>query len=278
MPLNHDIQLIDSVTGRALAFDGHFAVCPTGDYNRTTLYDDAGATLSGATQAINKGKVRFNTAESVSAVDIYGYTSNGYAFQAKNVPPGGLDAIRIDTLNLRQTLLIPLHYTDLGAAAAEYDTGFDLVKDVAVLPWGVGLYVAAVDATETIDVGTDSTSGANDPNGFFAALSLATLGFQYPEVGYVIGTNSIYADLTGGTAEWTYGELFHPATTKQAKAEGTDSATTKNGMYLMKPHIPSVGGSTAAYTESVTATASSGTDTFKGILILPTQLYQPASF
>ena len=278
MPLNHDIQLIDSASGRALAYDGHFAVTPAGDYNRVTLYDGNGATLSGATQAINKGKVSFNTAESVSNVDIYGYTSNGYAFQAFNVPAGGLDAIRIDTLNLRQTLLIPLHYTDLGAAAAEYDTGFDLVKDIPILPWGAGLFVAAADAAETIDVGTDSTSGANDPNGFFAALSLATAGYAYPEVGYIIGTNSIYADLTGGTAEWTYGELFHPATTKQAKAEGTDSATTKNGFYLMKPHIPGVGGSTAAYTESVTATASSGTDTFKGILVLPTQLYRPAAF
>lgn len=270
--LAYSFQLYDLASNRALTMGGYFAVTPAGDYSRVALYDENDAAVSGAAKAISSGRVQFRTQETVGNVDIYGYTDKGYAFQLKNVSPSADGKIAIDLNNLRQTIVLPLHYTDLGAAAAEYDTGFDLVKDVPVLHTGAGVYVAAIDATETLDVGTDSTSGANDPNGFMAALSVGTLGFQYPEVGYVVGTNSVYTDLTGGTAEWTLGELFHPANTKAAKGEGTDSATTKNGIALFKPHVPGIGGSTAAYTESITVTPSSGLDTFKGVLVLPTQL------
>lgn len=61
------------------------------------------------------------------------------------------------------------------AQTTETQTGFTLpataiVKDV----W---LNVITVDATETVDVGTQGTS--NDPNGYLAAASLATAGLVY---------------------------------------------------------------------------------------------------
>lgn len=267
-----DLQIYDT-TGRALPFAGNFAVTPAGDFSRVALYDNNDALVSGASKAIVGGRVQFRTQESVGAVDIYGFTDKGYAFQLKNVSAGAIDRVIIDLNNLRQTLAIPLHFTDLGAAAAEYMSGFYLVKDAPVIHNGLGVYVAAIDATETLDMGTDSTSASNDPDGFFAALSVGTLGFQFPQVGYTVGTNSVLVDVTGGTAEWTLGELFHPANTKSAsKAEGTDSTTTKNGIALFKPHVPGVGGATSAYTEQVTFTPSSGLDTFKGVAILPIQL------
>ena len=58
------------------------------------------------------------------------------------------------------------------AQTTETQTGFTLptnaiVKDVLI-------NVITVDATETVDVGTQGTS--NDPNGYLAAVSLATAG------------------------------------------------------------------------------------------------------
>lgn len=61
------------------------------------------------------------------------------------------------------------------AQTAETTTGFTLPATAIV--HDVFLNVIAIDATETVDVGTTGTS--NDPNGFLAAASLATLGLVY---------------------------------------------------------------------------------------------------
>jgi len=58
------------------------------------------------------------------------------------------------------------------AQTTETDTNFTL-PDSAIVK-DVMLNVITVDATETVDVGTAGTS--NDPNGFLAAVSLATAG------------------------------------------------------------------------------------------------------
>ena len=61
------------------------------------------------------------------------------------------------------------------AQTTETTTGFTL--PAAAIVTDVFLNVIAIDATETVDVGTTGTS--NDPNGFLAAASLATLGLVY---------------------------------------------------------------------------------------------------
>jgi len=58
------------------------------------------------------------------------------------------------------------------AQTAETDTNFTLPDSAIVTD--VMINVITVDATETVDVGTAGTS--NDPNGFLAAVSLATAG------------------------------------------------------------------------------------------------------
>lgn len=58
------------------------------------------------------------------------------------------------------------------AQTSETDTNFTLPDSAVVVD--VMLNVITVDATETVDVGTAGTS--NDPNGFLAAVSLATAG------------------------------------------------------------------------------------------------------
>jgi len=61
------------------------------------------------------------------------------------------------------------------AQTAETQTGFTLPATAIVKD--VFLNVITVDATETVDVGTQGTS--NDPNGYLAAASLATAGLVY---------------------------------------------------------------------------------------------------
>lgn len=58
------------------------------------------------------------------------------------------------------------------AQTSETQTGFTLPANAIV--YDVFLNVITVDATETADVGTQGTS--NDPNGYLAAVSLATAG------------------------------------------------------------------------------------------------------
>lgn len=61
------------------------------------------------------------------------------------------------------------------AQTAETQTEFTLPTNAVV--HDVFLNVITVDATETVDVGTQGTS--NDPNGYLAAASLATAGLVY---------------------------------------------------------------------------------------------------
>lgn len=61
------------------------------------------------------------------------------------------------------------------AQTTETQTGFTLPTNAIVKD--VFLNVITVDATETVDVGTQGTS--NDPNGYLAAASLATAGLVF---------------------------------------------------------------------------------------------------
>ena len=61
------------------------------------------------------------------------------------------------------------------AQTPETQTAFTLPTNAIVKD--VFLNVITVDATETVDVGTQGTS--NDPNGYLAAASLATAGLVY---------------------------------------------------------------------------------------------------
>lgn len=60
-----------------------------------------------------------------------------------------------------------------GTDTSETSTGFTLPDNAIVED--VMIYVHTVDATETVDVGTDG-SGSNDPDGFLDGVSLATAG------------------------------------------------------------------------------------------------------
>jgi hypothetical protein len=134
---------------------------------------------------------------------------------------------------------IPVNAAQAAAATSEYDTGFDLKAGWVVMDaW---IVVKTVDATETVDVGTDSND-SGDANGFIAAASLATAGFVYPDAAVTAGTTETYfsantrgallADyIVGSNVDQDYG-LFHKKPFKVAAdidvtfttSSGTDTA------------------------------------------------------
>jgi hypothetical protein len=79
-------------------------------------------------------------------------------------------ALRADTKFVRKTAVIRCIGSE--ADASERTTAFTFPAKCIV--HDVFINVITVDATETVDVGTEGTS--NDPNGFLAAASLATAG------------------------------------------------------------------------------------------------------
>ena len=228
--------LHDAISGLQLPYSGQIKVCATGTKYNCAVYNTDGTLQTGsrATVDFSSGLIQFRTLQSVGAVDIYIYTNRGYYAIVRNVQAGEVGRVNLDTANKQQTLIYPFSADDSGYAdATKIDTGIDFCQFQQILPYGLGVLVTDVASAVAIDVGTEAAS-VEDDDGFIDGLLLTTATFVPAVVGYTVGTNSVYADLTGGTQEWTLGALFHPATTKGAKAEGTDSATTKNGFYIIK--------------------------------------------
>jgi len=146
---------------------------------------------------------------------------------------------------------IPVNATQAAAAAgAEYDTGFDLQAGWWVLDsW---IVVNTVDATETVDVGTNSNH-SGDSDGLIVAASLATSGLVYPDATVTAGATETYysantkgallADYIVGTnADQDYG-LFHKKPFKVAAdidltfttSAGTDTAVFDIYLLIFDP-------------------------------------------
>jgi hypothetical protein len=91
----------------------------------------------------------------------------GVASRVKYAGSTGVNKYNAATKFIRRTAVIRCD-----AQTTESTTDFTLPTNAIV--HDVYLNVITVDATETVDVGTAGTS--NDPNGFLAAVSLATAG------------------------------------------------------------------------------------------------------
>ncbi|MEX0932334.1 MAG: hypothetical protein WDZ61_00370 [Parcubacteria group bacterium] len=120
---------------------------------------------------------------------------------------------------------------------AERTTAFTLPAECIV--HDVYINVHTVDATETVDIGTEGTS--NDPNGYAALLSLANAGIVRPGVTVTAGSNeSYYSAATRGALLATF-------------VAGGDTATDV-GTYVEHPHVLKTA-------DPLSFTCSSGTDT-----------------
>jgi hypothetical protein len=224
------IQLADLDGRPLLTSGGKVYVATNGDAAKATLYNSAGASLTNPVTP-TRGQIEFYVADSVTTVDLYGVSGDGYAFQTLNVAASGPNEIKLDTNRRHQTLVIPFAQGDF-TANTETATGFVEPTSALMLP-NPAVRVTTIDATETIDVGTLSTD-TGDADGFIAGLALGTPGL-------------VKATVTNGSN--TMGALF----------EVQDSANAGD--------INSEGRVSGG--KSITITTSAGSDTGEGFIYLP---------
>lgn len=206
------IQLKDASTGQAIIAAG--GVCyvseGTGDPAKATLYDKDGAALSNPV-ALTRGFINFFAVDTTESVDLFIQCPGGQFVTATAVKPSGPNEILVDTQRKDHVMVIPFAMEDL-TAATETDTGFDEPTYCVFTADSdcTRVKVTAIDATETIDVGT-ATADSGDPDGFMSAVSVGTAGIIHDAstvgallttlVGYTVnGTaKSIVITLTAGS-------------------------------------------------------------------------------
>ena len=179
--INFNLQLVDS-NGLAIISSGGVAmVCKNALPTKHTIYSDADGTAASNPIALTRGKVNFWVLQSDlvnDMVDLYIQAPGGHFVVARDIKQSGPNEVIVGTANPIQQYVIPFDQADF-TAAVEKDTGFDLpaANTARVLPdaQGGNLRVTAIDATETIDVGT-ATAETGDPDGFISAASIGTLG------------------------------------------------------------------------------------------------------
>lgn len=170
---SYSIQLKDHLTGEVILGAGGLAfVTAAGSTAKLSLLTATGAALANP-PSLTQGRIEFEVADTVTSVDIHGIAPGGQAFAVYGVKPGGPNEVAIDTNAHLHTLKIPFHADDQVGDATETPTGFTVPDGAMLLP-NAALYITAIDATETMDVGTEGTS--DDPDGFLDGVSLGTLG------------------------------------------------------------------------------------------------------
>lgn len=225
-----NFQLYERLNGKIIRDSGGVVyVTGADDAAKATLMDKDGASESNALSLTNGGAT-FYTANSITSLDLYIMTPGGQFIVEKGITPGEHD-LYVDVQQRHQCMVIPFSMDDL-TANTETDTGFDEPSNAIMLP-DAAIRVVTVDATETIDVGTDSTD-SGDANGFIAAASVA---------------NAAVVNGTIANGSNTLGALF----------EVQDSANA--GDLTHEGHIS--GG------KSITLTTSAGSDTAEGFIYLP---------
>ena len=170
------------------AISGSGGVCMVAQASSTlkrAITDKDGVALTNP-RALTTGSCEFYVANTVTSVDLYIMAPGGQFLVEAALVPGSYD-FAVNTRERRQLAKIPFNIADT-TAATETDTGFDLPEDSLVLDrlHGEGLNITALDATETMDVGTGEVTPAEaggDANGFNAAADVGAA------TGYLMGTN-----------------------------------------------------------------------------------------
>lgn len=225
------IQLKDAVTGKAIiTAGGTVYVAANGGAAKQAIKDSTGASMSNP-MTPTRGFINFFTANTVSKVDLYIMAPGGQFLVAKNVEASGPNELLVDTGNPMQCMVIPFAQADF-ADNAETDSGFDCPGSALMLP-APFVRITKADATETINVGTDS-GDSGDADGFIASVSIGSTGV---------------AKATIANGANTLGALF----------EVQDSANS--GDLTHEGHV-SAG-------KSITYTTSSGADSGEGFIHLP---------
>jgi hypothetical protein len=234
MARRFDIQLAD-IDGEIIqSAGGMVTVCTpnTPDQAAIGTSPTGAQAITNNPVALNRGKMEFYTADEVDTVDLYIMTPTGHSLVKKGVKASGPNEIKYDTMARTSVAVIPFSHAD-STATTEQDTGVDLPTGALVT--GAAIQVVDIDATETLDVGT-ATAESGDPNGFLAAVSVAS-------------------------AVMVKGTLANGATTLGALLFVQDSANA--GDEAPEPHV------VVSTARSVTYTTSAGSDTCSGFILLP---------
>jgi hypothetical protein len=231
------LQCFSAATLLAITASGGVAyITSAGGTAKSTLYNSAGAALANPV-SLSSGKLEFYTADTLSTVDIYCMTPTGHFVVREDVKPGD-NEIRYNTDNLMQTMVIPFNMAD--TTVTETSTGFTIPSHAMMLPTP-GLWITAIDATETIDVGT-LASASGDADGFLALASVAVLG---PVKGSVIAATP------------TLGAYLFVLDSANAGDDAPEANVSAAG-------------------KVITWTPSAGSDTGAGFISLPYRLLYPA--
>jgi hypothetical protein len=188
------IQLVDRRDGTIIqTAGGAVIVCQANLADKAVLKNSDGSAAVNPVP-LNRGLIDFYTASTVDSVDLYGIAPGGQAIEQKGIIPSGPNEIYIDGGNRDVTYKIPYSFNDDAGDAVETDTGLDLPASALVYgrKGGTGLLVTAIDAAETIDVGTLQSEGGGDANGLIAASSIGTAGAVTPTDGALIATDIPY--------------------------------------------------------------------------------------
>lgn len=256
---DYDLQLYGTQTGvvgpgaAIISSGGTVYVAVAGAAQKATLYnpDSSYASLANP-MTPTRGKIRFATLSTVLTVDLYIQAPNGQFSVIKGVAPGGPIDLAVNGNGMTSTMVIPFAIGDT-AAATETDTGFDMPTDSALLPSGVGVYVSALHASKTIDVGILSSESGGDADGFIKAASLTLTGFVPAVPVATAGTSETYFSST------TLGALLCDF------LAGTD-LDKDTGLANPKPYRSN------GTAKSISYTLSSATTTAKGFIVLPIEL------
>ncbi len=147
-------------------------VAAVGDAVKQAITDGAGASLSNPL-ALTTGGAEFNIPDGVASVDLYIMAPGGQFVVRKAVVPGAEPDIAVDVSILNQCAVIPFSIDDT-TAAVETDTLFDEPAKAIFLPTPF-IDVLTLDATESMDVGTDS-GDSGDADGFLDVILTSAVG------------------------------------------------------------------------------------------------------
>lgn len=230
-------QIKDLKTGASIiTAGGALSVCKAGLPDLASLFNPTtGAAIANPVPLV-RGGFSFGISDVDDTVDLYGFAPKGHFLSFESVKAQALVEFTVNTQQRDQVAKIPFSVAD-SAATVEEDTGLDLPVDSIVLPTPA-ILVTAIDATETLDVGTLSTEAGGDPNGFLAAVALGVLGAVK---GSLISTGQ------------TLGALL---------------AADESGAGVLVPESHVV----VSTTRSISYTSTAGSDTYKGYILLPYRL------
>jgi len=231
---HYRIQLINSVDGKAIQDAGGKAyISAQGSPEKISLLQADGSAATNPV-ALTNGMLDFYVADSVAAVDLFVQSPSGHFLVHKNVAASGPNTLYVDKSKAQTMFVIPFHVDDQTGDNTETLTGFTIPG--AIQP-SVAVDVDDIDATETIDVGTDSGE-SGDADAFIVGASVGTAG-------YIKAT------------------LLNSGTTLGAKLFVQDSANS--GDDAPEQDISQIG-------NEISWTLSAGADTASGYILLPMQL------